>query len=259
MPFPFDIYSQATLIDGVDSVLAAHQNTPNLELTTIETWLLNKAELGWIPVNESWSYASASTITVPTDATTKYQKWDRIRLKQGGAYKYYTIQSLTSTVLTIVTNTDYVVANSAITDIYISRSILPFGFPTSFNWTPAPTNFTLGNGTLTAKYFVSGGWVDYQLNFLFGSTSAISGDFTFTAPIPPAFVNTRSPSGIGVILDAATANYSAAVICPTSTTFAVRANTVTGSNVSQSVLSSTLPMTWATNDELNLLGRYRAT
>lgn len=258
MPFPTSIYSQPTLIDLVDSVLASHQNTPNLELTTIETWLLDKTELGWIPVNETWTYASASTITVPTDATLKYQKSDRIRLKQGGSYKYYTIVSLTSTILTVAVNTDFTVANSAITDVYISRGLLPFGFPSSFNWAPAPTNFTLGNGTLTAKYFPSGGWVDYHLNFLFGSTSAISGDFTFTLPIAPAYVNTRSPVGIGVILDSGTANFSAAVINPTSTTFAVRANTISGTNVTQSLLSSTLPMTWATNDELNLLGRYRA-
>ena len=37
---------------------------------------------GWTSVADSWTYASATTITVPTDATTKYQAGDKIKLTQ---------------------------------------------------------------------------------------------------------------------------------------------------------------------------------
>jgi len=91
---------------------------------------------GWTEVTGTWTYASASTITVPTDATTTYQKGDYLRWKQGGGYKYGTIAAITATLITIIVNADYSVANSAITDAAYSRAAMPLGWPDWFNWTP---------------------------------------------------------------------------------------------------------------------------
>ncbi len=37
---------------------------------------------GWQPANETWTYASATTITVPSGAASKYAKGDKIKLTQ---------------------------------------------------------------------------------------------------------------------------------------------------------------------------------
>jgi microcystin-dependent protein len=103
--------------------------------------LRNDIQAGWIkpqyntsgdedaPVYaiETWTYASATTITVPTGATERYQKGDKIRLKQGGAYKYFTVTTVASTLLTITSKT-YTLTNDTITDNYVSKFENPVGF-----------------------------------------------------------------------------------------------------------------------------------
>ncbi len=104
---------------------------------------------GWIEVTDSWTYASANTINVPTDATTTYKKGIGIRLKQGGGYKYYYGTIVAATLLTVTGGTDYTVANAAITDVaYTLSPETAVGFPVTFNCA-APTwdTATIDNGT----------------------------------------------------------------------------------------------------------------
>ncbi|MDD5016326.1 MAG: hypothetical protein PHW73_14755, partial [Atribacterota bacterium] len=96
----------------------SEQTLTNKTLTspTIQAWDC------WMDANETWEYASATTITVPTNATLKYQKGDKIRLKQGGDYKYFYVVGVAATVLTVTGGDDYTVAEAAITDNYYSKS-----------------------------------------------------------------------------------------------------------------------------------------
>jgi len=103
---------------------------------------------GWVPANETWAYASASTITVPSGAASKYQKGDRLRFKQGAGYKYYVLTAVADTTLTVLINTDYTVANAAITDNYYSHEMNPFGYPDWFNATaPTWSSISIDNGS----------------------------------------------------------------------------------------------------------------
>lgn len=73
-------------------------------------------DLGFTAAGESWAYASASTITVPTDATTKYAKGMTIKITQStGGTKYGTIIGVSSTLLTIAWRNGATLANEAIT------------------------------------------------------------------------------------------------------------------------------------------------
>jgi hypothetical protein len=92
---------------------------------------------GWILANETWTYASASTINVPTGAASKYAKGDRIKWTQT-TVKYGVIVAVADTLLTIMVNTDYVVANAAISANYYSHEANPVGYPDWFN-IAAPT------------------------------------------------------------------------------------------------------------------------
>lgn len=85
---------------------------------------------GWIEVS-GWSYASESTINVPSGAASIYSVGDQLRWKQGGGYKYGVVKAVADSLLTIIVNTSYTVANSAITDAAFSK-VSGVGFPTQF-------------------------------------------------------------------------------------------------------------------------------
>jgi len=115
---------------------------------------------GWITANETWTYASADaptyTITVPTDATTKYSAGMRIKLTHGGSVKYFIITKVEATVLTLYGGTDYTLADTAITLPYYSMVKAPLGFPLSpAKWTVPITDTTIrsqANPTQNAWY-----------------------------------------------------------------------------------------------------------
>lgn len=127
-------------------------------------------QFGWIPVTDSWTYVSANTITVPSNATTKYQKGFGIRFKQGGAYKYMYVTGVASTLLTVTAGTVSTVANATITDVaYCIDPGTAFGFPSNFDCA-APTwdTTTIDNGTggqqptAGGQYFsIHGGYVEF--------------------------------------------------------------------------------------------------
>jgi len=114
--------------------------------------LITIIEKGWIPADETWTYASSTTFTISGDKTGKYQKGDKIRYKQGGDWKYgYIIgvsYSSPNTTITVTGGSDYSLADAAITDNYYSKVENPQGFPQWFNWTP--TYNALGDMTYTS-------------------------------------------------------------------------------------------------------------
>ena len=139
---------------------------------------------GWQPAKGSWSYASASTITVPSGAASLYQIGDRIKWTQT-TVKYGVIVGVADTLLTIAVNTDYTVANAAITANYYSHQANPIGYPTTFAYTTTYTGFSANpTGTVT-RFSVLG-----NICTLWGSDSgngtSNSTNKTFTAPIVSA-------------------------------------------------------------------------
>lgn len=108
---------------------------------------------GWEEPDEIWSYSSSTQITVPTGASSRFAVGDRIRFKQGGSYKYYVVYGIPSaTTVNISGGTDYTVANSAITDIGVSRHPAPIGFPSYFNYQPTLTTQAGGLANTTRLY-----------------------------------------------------------------------------------------------------------
>ena len=111
---------------------------------------------GWVSANETWTYATANTITVPSGAAAKYQKGDRIKWTQT-TVKYGVIITVADTVLTIAINNDYVVTNAAISANYYSHELNPLGYPTWFNYTPTSITWTGGtppSGAGSSKKYV---------------------------------------------------------------------------------------------------------
>jgi hypothetical protein len=103
---------------------------------------------GWLSAEEEWLYASfdaatdTGTLTVPTDATTKYSPGMRIRFTQAtGGVKYGIITKVTATVLTVHFGTDYTLNNEDITVPCFATVKAPLGFPLNpIKWTLTTTS-----------------------------------------------------------------------------------------------------------------------
>jgi len=68
----------------------------------------------------------------------------------------------------------------------LTPSMLEAGQSTSTwawqSWAPNWTNFTVGNGTVVAKYIQIGKTVHFKIKVTLGSTSSVSGAITFSLP-----------------------------------------------------------------------------
>lgn len=155
-------------------------------LDALESYDTNMTQ-GWSAITDSWSYASASTITVPSGAASYYQKGDKLKFSNTGT-KYVNIISVADTVLTVTGGTDYTVANSAISDIYISRADKPFGWPTHFNWSPTLTGFSSDPTSTRYLFQIINAYC--IVNVRQGGTGTSNAtSYTMTAPITAATVS----------------------------------------------------------------------
>lgn len=95
---------------------------------------------GWNKVGDTWTYASANSINVPSGAANFYSVGDSIAYTQG-TVKYAKITSVADTLLGVTGGDDYVVANSAISNIYVAKGRAS-GFPAYFNYTPTEVGWS---------------------------------------------------------------------------------------------------------------------
>ena len=97
--------------------------------------LTGAPDFTWTATGEAWSFSAwnATTrigiITVPSDATTKYQAGNRVRFSQStGGTKYGIIVYMTSTTLHVLFMTSITFNNEAISSPVYSALDTPFGF-----------------------------------------------------------------------------------------------------------------------------------
>jgi hypothetical protein len=147
---------------------------------------------GWIPAEQTWTYASATTITVPSGAASRYQKGDKIKITNNSATKYFYIVGVADTVLTVTGGTDYTVHDSAITNPFFSKIENPQGFPQWFNYSPTWD----GSGSMTVTYVgtqeqifrVQGNSVFVNISGTQLTTGGSASSYvTMTLPVTPAY------------------------------------------------------------------------
>ena len=247
--------SELTIGTPVLTDLMPYVSNPTTSPETKASYVGNVYLEGWSPVVLTWTYASATTITVASGASSLYQKGDKVRFKQGGGYKYGYLVTVADTLLTFFGGSDYSVANSAITDVAISRVENPFGFPLQFNWAASITNLTQGNGVLTAKCKMNGSLVTGRVEFVFGSTSSMGSVPTLVLPITVATYGAITPIGISRMKDATGGNAATGGIL-TNGIFIVYNGS--GTYDVGDTLSSTVPFTWAVSDQLSASFSYFA-
>lgn len=139
------ILSGATIVSpNLGSIILSN---PTIALGSLSSVVITspipRAWDGWIDANETWTYATASTITVPAGAAAKYAVGDRIKLTQTTA-KYFIVTVVADTLLTVYGGTDYTVADAAISANYYSHCKSPVGFPVDpLKWTVSLYSTTL--------------------------------------------------------------------------------------------------------------------
>lgn len=116
-------------------------------------------------------------------------------------------------------------------------------------------NLTLGNGSVVGKYIKRGKTVDFKIRFSMGSTSSMGTGPTFSLP----FANADNVFCVNAkILDAG----SSWMMCfadPYSQTVAIWALRTDQTYINYVSITSTVPITWTTNDEIYIQGRYEST
>ena len=122
------------------------------------------------------------------------------------------------------------------------------------SWTPSSrTGVTIGNGTETSRYVKVGRTVMFSYLFSLGSTSAITGDFTFRLPFDIA----REQSCNAHLTDFATGTFSGIGLLANNLCY-VRAINAAGTYGNTQALSATVPFTWGTSDYIVVAGLYEA-
>jgi hypothetical protein len=122
-------------------------------------------------------------------------------------------------------------------------------------WTPTYTNFTLGNGTVTARYQKIGKTVNFSIDITFGSTTSVSGLIQVSVP-----VNASNAAGAyfanGRAFDSSTTlNWLLNAVVITNFVYVFNMDS-SGTYIQRTATSSTAPITWATGDTINLVGSY---
>lgn len=218
--------------------------------------VLNLISTGWSEITDTWAYASATTITVPSGAASLYQKGDKLRLTQT-TVKYFYIVGVADTVLTVTGGSDYTVANAAITDIAISRASDPFGFPGYFSFTPVFTNLTVGSATNIGRFTLSGLRVHGFTKIAFAADTSISGGVSIGMPLT-VDSNYDGLSVIGTVqmVNASPIGAYFGTLYG-ATTSGIRVTNVASTYAGPTSLSSTVPFTWTTNDIISTSFDYK--
>lgn len=120
-------------------------------------------------------------------------------------------------------------------------------------WTPTWTNLTVGSGgTVIAKYIKFGRLVIGYARVTFGAGSAITGAVKFVAPTTMSSSEYAfTPSGTCIMYDSGSTIYSGIVTATgISDNMSLWASHVTGTHIDIEAVSTSIPMTWTTNDVL---------
>lgn len=171
---------------GTTGTLVDTSSVQTLSNKTLAAPILEGNITGWVLANETWTYASATSITVPTNATTKYSVGDKLMLTQGASVLYFYITAVAATTLTITGGSDYTLTNTTITLNYYSKVSTPLGFPQWFTYTTTFTGFSSIPTGVSSKFTINGRTCTVELSDTTPGTSN-STSKNYTLPITSAY------------------------------------------------------------------------
>jgi len=119
-------------------------------------------------------------------------------------------------------------------------------------YTATLTNLTKGNATTwTSKQYRMNDIGFVSVEFIFGSTSAVTGDITIG--LPSGWTAPNQVQGLARLTAAGTVYVGRTEINAAGTGILVRANNAAGTYLQSTNCSATIPGTWTTNDAIRFL------
>lgn len=117
------------------------------------------------------------------------------------------------------------------------------------SWTSSGTTPTLGNGALTGAQLVVGKWVRFRIFLDYGTTTN-GGTGTWQFSLPATSVVGRGALGTSVC-------YDGSVLYPR-IVFQNGTGTLVVADTTPARISGTVPFSWNSSSELNVMGEYEA-
>lgn len=193
-------------------------------------WASGSLGGGWNASPGTPSYASSTTITVPSGAANIYDIGDKIWIIANSSNYYFYVTAVSSTLLTVTGGSDYSVPNISFTSIFYSKVATPNGFPQTFNYTPSFTGFS-SNPPFSAKFYINSRIVTLFIDTAdAGLGTSNTPGFTISMPIPSGST-TLSSYAIGLGKDNTSSLVNAIIQIPGggSSTATITNGTVSGS------------------------------
>lgn len=131
------------------------------------------------------------------------------------------------------------------------------------SWTPNLASVTVGNGTVTGAYTQNGRQVTGFVTCTLGSTSSVGSNPGLTLPVNCHASSVKYvPLGSALFLDTSAGSIYHGVLhmdsSGASTAARFRSSNSSGSRLTEDLMSSTVPFTWATGDVLAASFNYLA-
>jgi len=156
------------------------------------------AFVAWQPVTATWTRTGNFTFTVSGDVTATYEKGVRVRYKDGGSFEYGVVGSSSysapNTTVTLITNSDYAMGATTITDKSISRISQPSGWPDYFNWAPTIVGFSAAPAGGLYKWRAEGKTLSLTIRQPADGTSS-QNNFTISLPFAAATITDMAWAG----------------------------------------------------------------
>ncbi len=150
----------------------------------------------WTEITTTATGDSSGVITTNDDIVNRLSVGDKIRLKQGGNYKYFYVIGLAGSssigptgdeswqsFITLDAGSDYALTTAAVTDLASSKAANPLGHPVLFNYTISSSTvsalvMSIGSISGNAKYWMQGNIV-YYTGYMNGTTAGSNGPYIF--------------------------------------------------------------------------------
>lgn len=236
-----------------DNALSIRDNS---DTTKVAQFQLSGITTG---TTRTYTLPDASTTVVGTDAT------------QTLTNKTITAPTITNPTITVDTISEFTSANGVTIDgLLVKDGLLPAGniqplnlvagTGASWGWSAwVPTFSGLSGGTLNvARYIQTGKTVDFYWKYTLAG-AGVSGDVTFSLPVTASSSATVDTAiGLATYTDTGTGNAVGITEIATTTTAQIVVLNAAGTYLVKTILSSTIPFTWANTDIIYVTGRYEA-
>ena|SRR5216683_491749 len=192
----------------VQAAITSIASISALAVSTLQGWD------GWITSPDTYTYVSANSFKITgVDRTLIFTKGTRIKFTNNSTTYYGTVVSSTfssDTTITLAANSDFSIANSAITLPFYSYEASPAGYPTWYNYSASPTWGSAPSGTTVtvAQFSILGN----TLSFRFHQSNTVAGTtttFNIAQPVAANLANVYHDALVGYV------SSSGATITPT--------------------------------------------